>query len=141
MTEKLNNYFSIQNKKEPLNGDIIIQVKGKTIFEKAFGYASVEYGVKNSLLTKFPIGSITKPFIATSILLLEQKNLLSVNDKISKYLPEAPDSWQDISIEQLLSHTSGIADYLSQDGYDTLKHVETTNNQILQKIITVPFTF
>lgn len=139
--EKLDNYFSVQNKKEPLNGVIIIQKKGKTLFEEAFGYASVEYSVKNSPGTKFPIGSITKPFIATSILLLEQKHLLSVNDKINKYLPEVPGGWQDISIGQLLSHTSGIAEYFSQAGYDTLIHVETTNSELLRKIISVPLQF
>lgn len=136
--EKLNKYFTVQNEKEPLNGVVLIQRQGKTIYERAFGYASVENSVRNSLLTKFPIGSITKPFIATSILLLEQKHLLSVTDKVKKYLPEVPDSWQDISIEHLLSHTSGVEDYLSQPVYDTLKHVETTNAELLKKIISFP---
>lgn len=136
--EKLNKYFSVQNEKEPLSGVVLIQRQGKTIYERAFGYASVEQSVRNSPLTKFPIGSITKPFIATSILLLDQKHLLSVTDKAKKYIPEVPDSWQDISIEHLLSHTSGVGDYLSQPVYDTLKHVETTNAELLKKIISFP---
>lgn len=136
--EKLNKYFAVQNQKESLNGVVLIQRQGKTIYERAFGYASAENSVRNSLLTKFPIGSVTKPFIATAILLLEQNGLLSVTNKVKKYLPEVPDSWQDISIEHLLSHTSGVADYLSQAVYDTLKHVETTNAELLKKIISLP---
>jgi CubicO group peptidase (beta-lactamase class C family) len=136
--EKLNRYFSIQQKKEPLNGVVLVRTKGRTIFERAFGYASVEYHLKNSLLTRFPIGSITKPFIAASILMLEQKNLLSVHDKVRKYLPEIPDSWQGMSIEHLLSHSSGIADYGAQTNFDTLKYFETDNNQLLQRIIQLP---
>ena len=136
--EKLNQYLAVQNEKEPLTGVVLIQRQGKTFYERAFGCASVENAVRNALQTKFPIGSVTKPFIATAILLLEQKQLLSVNDKVKKYLSEVPDSWQEISIEHLLSHTSGVEDYLSQPVYDTLKHVETTNAELLKKIITFP---
>lgn len=56
----------------------------------------------------FQIGSETKTFISTIILQLEAENLLSINDPISKWLPHLPSAWQNITIKQLLNHTSGI---------------------------------
>lgn len=141
LTEKLEKHFALQNKKEPLNGVIIVQKEGKTIYEKAFGYASVELNVNNTLQTKFPIASITKPFISVSILLLEQQNLLNINDKISRYLPQIPESWKEITIKNLLTQTSGISDYQAQPNYDTLKHLETNNNALCTEIIQLPLNF
>lgn len=59
----------------------------------------------------FQIGSLTKTFIATVLLMLEAENKVSLNDSIATYLPNLPSAWRPISIKQLLNHTSGIFDY------------------------------
>src|SRR5437588_8843102 len=88
----------------------------KVVYAKGYGLASVEL---NSLITPetvFDIGSTSKQFTASSILLLEKQGKLSVNDDVRKYIPELPDysknGGQKITILNLLNHTSGLRDYL-----------------------------
>ena len=70
--------------------------------------ASLEWQVPNVPEAKFRLGSLTKQFTATLILLLQQDGKLNVNDPVSKYLPDTPPAWEKITVANLLSHTSGI---------------------------------
>ena len=85
---------------------------GKIIYEKGYGLASVEENVAITPQTVFDIGSTSKQFTASSILLLEKQGKLSVHDDIRKYIPELPDYGRPITILNLLNHTSGLRDYL-----------------------------
>ena len=90
---------------------------GKMLYAKGYGLASVELNVPISPQTVFDIGSTSKQFTATSILLLEKQGKLSLQDDIRKYIPELPDYSKNggpkITILNLLNHTSGIRDYLA----------------------------
>ncbi len=85
---------------------------GKLIFKKSYGMADLEHGVSITPQTVFDIGSTSKQFTATSIVMLAQQNKLSLDDDIRKYLPEIPNYGHTITIRHLLNHTSGIRDYL-----------------------------
>jgi len=85
---------------------------GKIIYEKGYGLASVEENVAITPQTVFDIGSTSKQFTASSILLLEKQGKLSVHDDIRRYIPELPDYGRPITILNLLNHTSGLRDYL-----------------------------
>lgn len=90
---------------------------GKMLYAKGYGLASVELNAPISPQTVFDIGSTSKQFTATSILLLEKEGKLSLQDDIRKYIPELPDYSKNgspkITILNLLNHTSGIRDYLA----------------------------
>ena len=86
---------------------------GQIIYEKGYGLANVEENVPISPKSVFDIGSTSKQFTATSILLLEKAGKLSVEDDIHKYIPELPDYGKKITILNLLNHTSGLRDYLA----------------------------
>src|SRR6202521_5381069 len=86
---------------------------GKIIYSKGYGLANIEENVAITPQSVFDIGSTSKQFTATSILLLEKQGKLSDRDDVRKYLPELPDYGQKITILQLLNHTSGLRDYLS----------------------------
>lgn len=86
---------------------------GAIIYSKGYGLANIEENVPISPQTVFDIGSSSKQFTASSILLLEKQGKLSVNDDIRKYIPEIPDYGQRVTILNLLNHTSGIRDYLT----------------------------
>ena len=86
---------------------------GKILYAKGYGLANMEENVAITPQTVFDIGSTSKQFTASSILLLEKQGKLSVNDDIRKYLPELPDYQQKITILHMLNHTSGLRDYLA----------------------------
>jgi CubicO group peptidase (beta-lactamase class C family) len=91
-------------------GSVLVARKGKTIFNNAYGMADLEWSVPNSPTTRFNIASMTKQFTAAAILLLEDRGKLKTSDLVKKYLPDAPASWDNITIYHLLTHTSGISD-------------------------------
>jgi CubicO group peptidase (beta-lactamase class C family) len=86
---------------------------GKMVYSKGYGLANLEENVPITPQSVFDIGSTSKQFTATSILLLEKQGKLSINDDVRKYIPELPDYGQKITILHLLNHTSGLRDYLT----------------------------
>jgi CubicO group peptidase (beta-lactamase class C family) len=91
-------------------GSVLVARKGKTIFNHSYGMADLEWSIPNSPTTRFNIASMTKQFTAAAILLLEDRGKLKTSDPVKKYLPDAPASWDNITIYHLLTHTSGISD-------------------------------
>lgn len=90
---------------------VAIARNGKTIYNKAFGLADLEHMVPNTTGTIFECGSVSKQFTAASVLLLAQEGKLSLNDDVRKYVPELPQYDAPITIQHLLSHTSGLKDW------------------------------
>src|SRR5216684_3839718 len=86
---------------------------GKMIYSKGYGLANLEENVPITPQSVFDIGSTSKQFTASSILLLEKQGKLSINDDVRKYVPELPDYGQNVTILHLLNHTSGLRDYLT----------------------------
>jgi CubicO group peptidase (beta-lactamase class C family) len=97
---------------EPGAAVLVVQ-DGKTVLRKAYGLANVESGTKLSPETVFRIGSITKQFTSSAILKLSDQGKLNLQDEIIKYLPDYPTQGKKITIEHLLTHTSGIRSYTS----------------------------
>jgi len=105
----LNNFYN----KGMFNGSALVSMNGKIVYKSAFGLANFEYEIPNKPDTKFEIGSCTKQFTATLIMMLKEKGQISLDDKITDYLPEYPAEKGDrITIHHLLSHTSGIPEYI-----------------------------
>src|SRR5215831_7442784 len=91
-------------------GSVLVAKSGKILFSKSYGMADLEWSVPNSSTTRFNIASMTKQFTAASILLLEERGKLKMDDLVKKYLPGAPGAWDKITIYNLLTHTSGIGE-------------------------------
>jgi CubicO group peptidase (beta-lactamase class C family) len=81
---------------------------GALIKATSYGLANVENNAPASPETVFKIGSVSKQFVATGIMLLVQDRKIDLNDKVSKYLEATPSAWEQISIRHLLTHTSGL---------------------------------
>jgi len=90
---------------------------GRDLKAAAYGFANLEHQVPVTTNSVFEIGSITKQFTAACILLLQQDGKLSVEDLIAKHLPNIPETWSNVTIRHLLSHTSGIKSYTGLDGF------------------------
>lgn len=94
------------------DGAVLVAEKGKIVYSGAFGLANREWNIPNRTDTRFMIGSISKPLTATLTLLQVQKGLLSLDKPLEDYLPEFHGKPAGrVSIRQLLSHTSGMANY------------------------------
>jgi CubicO group peptidase (beta-lactamase class C family) len=85
---------------------------GKLEYQKGFGMASLELGVPITPRTVFDIGSTSKQFTATSIVLLAQEGKLTLDDDIRKFIPELPEYGHIITLRHMLHHTSGLRDYI-----------------------------
>src|SRR6266478_7575048 len=109
---------------------------GTMVYSKGYGLANLEENVPITPQSVFDIGSTSKQFTAASILLLEKRGKLSVNDDVRKYAPELPDYGQKITILHLLNHTSGLRDYLGlMDLAGIHTDSVTTDEDALQIII------
>jgi D-alanyl-D-alanine carboxypeptidase len=82
---------------------------GAVVRAQAYGFADMEHDIPAKSDTVFKIGSVSKQFIATGIMLLVQDGKVAVDDPVRKYLPDAPESWSPITLRHLLTHTSGLA--------------------------------
>ena len=112
--EKLvDSLFSSVVKSGSAGAAVLVAQNGRVLFEKGYGLADVEKHAAATLETKFRIGSITKQFTAAAILKLQEEGKLSVNDKLSKFIPDYPRG-DEVTIHHLLTHTSGIHSYTSK---------------------------
>lgn len=89
---------------------------GKIVYEKAYGFRSLKQKLPATTATTFPIGSVSKQFLAADMVALAREGKLSLDDPLAKYYPDYTDASQ-ITIAQLLSHEAGIRDYYPLD-YD-----------------------
>lgn len=84
---------------------------GKAVFAKGYGMADLADETRCSTNTNFRLASVTKQFTAMCIMILVERDKLSLEDKMTKFLPEFPDYGNRITIRHLLSHRSGLIDY------------------------------
>ena len=105
------------------SGAVLIAKNDSIVFNKAYGYADMANGRLNTINTQFRAGSLTKMFTSTLIMQLIKDGKLKLNDPVSKYIPQA--SWtKDVTIKNLLSHTSGISGSTPQNTIVLTKLVE-----------------
>ena len=114
---RVDEYLAAQEEVNHFMGSVLIARDGVPLFRKGFGPANIEHDVPNTAKTKFRLGSLTKQFTAAAVLLLQEEGLLDVRDPIGKHIVDPPESWADISIHHLLTHTSGIPDFTSFTDY------------------------
>jgi CubicO group peptidase (beta-lactamase class C family) len=120
LPQKIDSLLLSYAKINRFNGTALVYIKGKVILEKGYGYQDIENKIPNTPNTIFQVGSITKQFTTTVILKLAEENKLTLQDKLTKYFPDYPRG-DEIKIEHLLSHTSGIYEYFRNPLYHQSK--------------------
>lgn len=109
VVQKLDDYFADLAKEGEINGSVLIAENGRVVYQKSFGYADFEAKRLNTEASEFDLGSISKTFTATAVLQLKEKDKLNLDDKFVKYFPAFP--YSEITIRQMLSHTSGLPNF------------------------------
>ena len=125
---------------DKFSGYVYVIKNDSIILDKGYGKADFEKAISNTVQTKFDLASLTKQFTALSIMQLEEKKLLNVNDKIDKYLPQFPHG-NEITIHQLLTHTAGLPEH--PEKFDIRKFRPSSNmgTEAAKKIVvTLDFT-
>jgi len=89
-------------------GSVLVARGSDVIVSRGYGLANVEWNVPSSPSTRFKVASITKQFTAAAILLLEERGRLKIDDLVKTHLPEAPATWDRITLFHLLTHTAGF---------------------------------
>src|SRR3982751_1407744 len=115
LDSKLTDKISVELKKSGAPSVSVAVVQdGKLAFAKAFGMADIAAARAADTRTRYAVGSISKQFTAAALLLLEEQGKLSMDDRVAKYFPNLRRAG-DVTVRQLLSHTSGYEDYAPQD--------------------------
>ncbi len=112
---------------------------GQLIKTAAYGLADLELDVRATPKTVFQIQSITKTFTSAAILLLADEGKLSLDDPIAKHLEGTPDSWKDVTIRHLLTHTSGIKDFINEATASL--RLDVTEEEVLRATAARPLNF
>lgn len=111
--------------------------EGRPVVMKGYGLANVEHNVPVTPATIFQSGSIGKQFTAAGIVSLADAGKLSLDDTLSRFFPDSPESWTRITIRQMLTHTSGMADY--QESFDMRR--DYTEDELLAMVKATPLAF
>ena len=136
--KKIEEYLHKEMQAQQIPGVSLAVVKdGKIVLARGFGLANVEHQVPVRPETIFQSGSTGKQFTATAVMMLVEEGKLSLDDKITKYFPEAPESWGKITLRHLLTHTSGMTDY--PPDFDLRR--DYTEDDLLQRIKKIPLAF
>ncbi len=128
-------------KEADLSGSIIVTRAGETVLSAGYGMANLELGVPNAPGTKFRIGSITKQFTSMAIMILQDRGRLRVQDRVGDHLQSVPESWQALTLHQLLTHTSGIMHSWALPGFAETMAVPTTLDETLERFFEQPLVF
>lgn len=113
---------------------------GTPLWQAGFGAANLSYNAPITTDSRFRIASVTKQFTACAILKLQEKGLLSVYDKLSKFIPDFPRG-DEITIHHLLTHTSGITNYLVLPTFASVRTVGATHEDVIDSFKNEPLEF
>jgi CubicO group peptidase (beta-lactamase class C family) len=113
---------------------LLIARNGYPVFEKAYGMANMGLKIPNRIGYNFEIGSNTKQFTAVAILQLVQKGELSLQDDLHKYLPRYNTHGQHITIENLLTHTSGIPSYTEEPNFNWRDNINISKDSLMMRV-------
>jgi CubicO group peptidase (beta-lactamase class C family) len=116
---------------------LLVTRDGKVVRSEGFGLANVELQVPVKPETIFQSGSVGKQFTATAVMMLVEAGKIGLNDPLTKYFPEAPPSWKNVTVRELLSHTGGFGDYPKDFNF----RKDWTEPQLLKLVESIPLAY
>jgi CubicO group peptidase (beta-lactamase class C family) len=133
-------FYSSLKGRETSGIAVLVARDGEILYKKGFGFADIKNKIPATPDTKFRIGSVTKQFTAAAILKLQESNLISVNDKLSKFIPDFPRG-DEVTIHQLLTHISGIHSYTNKHDFTETVINPITPDSLVNLIKKDPYDF
>lgn len=144
--EQVDSYVKTEMAREHIPGLALgVYREGQIIKAQGYGLANVELNVPVKPESIFQSGSVGKQFTATAVMMLVEEGKVGLEDSVTKYFPGAPASWQPIKIRNLLSHTSGLAEYESDEktkpGGPINLRADMSEDDLVKIIETFPLDF
>jgi len=142
----IDSYVTTEMGRERIPGaEVGIYRRGQILLAKGYGLADVELNVPVKPETLFQSGSVGKQFVSAAVMMLVEEGKVGLDDSTTKFFPNAPGSWKPILIKNLLSHTSGLAEYESREragpkGPFYLR-LDFTEDELLEKAEAMPIEF
>ena len=131
---RLDTFFNKLVTLKAFNGSVLVAKEGEVIYHKAFGIADKENKVPVTDSTSFQLASVSKVITATAVMMLVEKGLIKLDDTFASYFPEFP--YETITIKHLLSHRSGLPNYLYfLNDVVSNKTSVLTNDEVLRLMI------
>jgi len=110
--DAVSDYVKAEMQREHIPGLSLLVIKnGKIVRSEGYGLANVELQVPVKPETVFQSGSVGKQFTATAVMMLVEEDRIGLDDPLTKYFTDAPRTWNDVTVRELLSHTAGLGDY------------------------------
>lgn len=131
-------YFQTLTDARAFSGAVLVARDGKILLARGYGMADYEEGIRNRRDTVYSIASFTKGFAAMSIMILEERGLLAVDDAVAEHIPGFP---HPITIRQLLNQTSGLFEYLGNPDLFANITLFHTPEQLLDYFVHEPLGF
>ena len=135
---KVDDYVRAEMQTQQIPGlSLAVMRNGEIVLARGYGLANVEHQVPVKPETIFQSGSMGKQFTATAVMMLVEDGKISLEDKITKYFTDGPETWNKITVRHLLTHTSGMTDYPRD--FDLRR--DYTEDELVQRIKPIPLAF
>ena len=127
----IDSILTVFHNAKSLNGNVLIAEKGQITYNRSFGFANETTKEKLNENSVFGLASVSKQFTATAIVMLKEQGKLNYDDKITKYIPELI-AYNNISIRNMLNHTSGLQDFEQlQNSKEAREYLSTRSGKIV----------
>jgi CubicO group peptidase (beta-lactamase class C family) len=126
---------------DQFSGAVLVAHNGKIMLSQGYGMADNEQQIPNTPQTRFRLASLTKPFTAIAVLKLHAEGRLNIHDSVCLYIQPCPPAWQPVTIQHLLSHTSGIPNYTDFFDFELSEMQNTTPNELIGRFRDLPLNY
>ena len=142
LEQRVDEYLQGEMKMDSVPGlSIMIMRDGKVLLARGYGFAQLETRLPAKPETVFELGSMTKQFTATAVMMLVEQGRIKLDDPITKYLANVPELWGQITVRHLLTHTSGIEEWTKLSELNEWKKQFIPHATIVRVLASKPLTF
>jgi CubicO group peptidase (beta-lactamase class C family) len=139
--ERMQSDIELRVANQHFMGSVLVAKGDRLLINRGYGFANLEWNTSNTPDTRFRIASITKQFTAACILILQERGKLKVEALLKTYLPDIPQAWNDVTIFNLLTHTSGIPDFIHLADFRNFLTLPQRPEQLIAKVRDQPLQF
>lgn len=126
---------------DEFSGAVLVARDGQVLLDQGYGFANREWRIANDGDTKFRLGSLSKQFTAVAVMLLNERGLVDLDAPVKRYLPDAPATWDAVTVRHLLNHTSGVPNFTAFADFAAQKTLPATPASLIARFSGRPLDF